>query len=103
MIINLKDIYQEIWKYLDKLYDAADEYGFDYDLVNNLSTQIDLLGKHFGIRKLKVDVPPFKKDEMVRIEDGVVVPYLTSLDRHDDRYLDIFYTPVEEIEGWFYE
>lgn len=100
MIINLKNIYQKIEENMTILHETAE----DNDVINSLDKQIHLLYKYFGIHKLKVDVPPFKKDEIVQLDSDLSGDYLISLDRNDKRYVDVFQAQIEApIYKWFYE
>lgn len=99
---NLKNVYDNIFQCLVDLYDFDMLSGYQ-DLVNELSEQIDLLGAYFGVRMLKTDVGPFKKDEMVYITQDEAGAWINSIDYNDKRTLDLFDESIKSsIDDWFY-
>ena len=99
--MNLKNIYNKINKCLDKLYDYEDSSGH-IDLVNEMSECIDLLSGYFGIRIFKIDIGPFKKDEMIYIMQDESGAWIESIDWDDNRVMDLFDYPESNIDDWFY-
>lgn len=98
---NLKNIYNKINNCLDKLYNY-DDCSRHIDLVNEMSECIDLLSGFFCIRMLKVDIGPFKKDEMVYIHQDEAGAWMDTLDNNDKRCIDLFDYLGVNIEDWFY-
>lgn len=99
--MNLKNIYNKINNCLDKLYNYED-YSGHIDLVNEMSECIDLLGAFFGVRKLKMDLGPFKKDEMICIAQDEWGAWIHALDNDDNRVIDLFEYSEPNIDDWFY-
>lgn len=99
--MNLKSIYDKINKCLDKLYDY-EEYSGNIDSVNEISECIDLLGAYFGVRTLKIDVGPFKKDEMVLITQDESGAWVNAIDYDDKRVIDLYDYMGSNIDDWFY-
>lgn len=99
--MNLKNIYNKINNCLDKLYDYED-YSGHLDLVNEMSECIDLLGGFFGVRMFKMDVGPFKKDEMVWITQDEGGVWVNAIDDDDNRVIDLFDYRESNIDDWFY-
>lgn len=99
--MNLKKIYDKINKSLDKLYDY-ENYSGHIDLVNEISEYIDLLGAYFGVRILKMDIGPFKKNEKVLITQDESGAWVNAIDDNDKRVMDLFDYLESNIDDWFY-
>lgn len=101
--MNLKNIYSKINNCLDRLYDYEDCSGH-IDLVNEMSECIDLLSGYFGVRIFKIDIGPFKKDEMIYIMQDEYGAWIESIDWDDDRTIDLFDDSISTIpfKDWFY-
>lgn len=99
--MNLKNIYNKINSCLDKLYDYED-YSGHINLVNEISECIDLLGGFFGVRMLKMDIGPFKKDELIWINQDESGVWINAIDNNDNRVIDLFDYPESNIDDWFY-
>lgn len=101
---NIIDTFQEVYKNLDKLHEFADTYDFDHDEINEIAKQIDYIMKYYGVRKLKMDIPPLKKDEIVQIDESEAGVFLHSLERHGLGWVDIFSVHTKlPFDEWFYE
>lgn len=98
---NLKDIYNKINEDLDALYDFDTLSGYQ-ELVRDLSNLIEILGEFFGVRRLNRDVGPFKKNELVRIEQDESGAWLRSIDYNDKRNVDLYDHFNENVDDWFW-
>lgn len=98
--MNLKDIYNKINNCLDKLYDYED-CSDHIDLANEMNECIDLLGGFFGVRMLKTDIGPLKKDEMVWVTPDEAGIWAKALD-DDNRIIDLIDYPEFNIDDLFY-
>lgn len=98
---NLKDIYNKINEELDALYDFDMMSGYQ-ELVRELSKSIEMLGEFFGVRMLNRDIGPFKKNEMVCIEQDESGAWLRSIDFNDKRNIDLYDHLNENVDDWFY-
>lgn len=100
--MDLKNIYNRINNCLDKLYDY-DDYSGHINLVNEISECIDLLGGFFGVRTLKINIGPFKKDETVWVTQDEAGTWVNAID--DNRTIDLYdyqESNIDDIEDWFY-
>lgn len=97
--MKLKNIYNKINNCLDKLYDYED-YSGHIELVKEMSKCIDLLSGFFGIRILRMDIGPFKKDEMVWIIQDESGAWIQAID--NNRTMDLLSYLKSTVDDWFY-
>ena len=86
---NLIDIYNEIENSINSLYDfdLSSQYK---KMIDGFNSAIEDLYKYYGIRRLKIDIEQFHKNEIVKIEQGEGGCFLLGLDENDSRIVDLY-------------